>query len=101
MAKLKNLIFNLDEVKTKYKGNYNYNNTNNAISNIINENLITEIKFQDKLATNKKGGLNDIFEIYISLTHNKLYLISSNEINYNLDEITFLTINWYFFKMWS
>ena len=109
---LKNLIFNLDEVKIKYKGNYNYNNnynnSNNSntntninnfnninISNIVNENSLTEIKSpqnlkfkEDIVTTNTKGGLNDIFEIYTSLTDNKQYLISPNKNNYNLDVIT-------------
>ena len=102
---LKNIIFSLEEVKLKYKGNFNYNNSNTNInnfnniniSNIINDNSLTEVKSpqnlkfkQDIVTTNTKGGLNDIFEVYNSIKDNKQYLISPNKNNFNLDIITLI-----------
>ena len=99
---LKNIIFNLSEVKSKYKNNLsncNYNNNNlsnynNNSSSMMNEGSTNEkknpknLKFkQDVVTTNTKCGLNDIFEVYISLKDNVQYLISPNKNNFNLDII--------------
>ena len=101
---LKNLIFNLNEIKSKYKGsfnNFNYNNNisnyNNISSSTMNDGYPIEkknpqnLKFkQDIVTTNTKGGLNDIFEVYISIKDNNQYLVSPNKNNYNLDIISLI-----------
>ena len=99
---LKNIIFNLEEVKSKYKGNtsyYNYNNNLSNYNNISNSMMNEEqnkinpqnLKFkEDIVTTNTKGGLNDIFEVYTSIKDNIQYLVSPNKINFNLDIITLI-----------
>ena len=101
---LKNIIFNLDEVKTKYKGNLpnfnyinNYTNYNNNNTSMMNENTSGNKKSpeylkykQDIVTNNTKGGLNDIFEVYTSVKDNKQYLISPNRNNYSLEVITLI-----------
>ena len=105
---LKNIIFNLEEVKSKYKvntSNYNFNNNNNNLSNYnnISSSMMNDghskenksnpqnLKFkEDIVTTNTKGGLNDIFEVYTSIKDNMQYLVSPNKNNFNLDIITLI-----------
>ena len=47
------------------------------------------LKFnQDILNSNETNGFNDLFEVYISIKNNNLYLVSPNIVNYNLDIIS-------------
>ena len=104
---LKNIIFNLEEVKSKYKvntSNYNFNNNNNLSNyNNISSSMMNDghskenksnpqnLKFkEDIVTTNTKGGLNDIFEVYTSIKDNMQYLVSPNKNNFNLDIITLI-----------
>lgn len=97
---LKNILFSLDEVKSKYKGNltyfnYNFTNYNNMSTSMVNESGRKKnpenLKFkQDIISTNTKGGLNDIFEVYTSIKDNKQYLISPNKNTFILELITLI-----------
>ena len=103
---LKNIIFNLEEVKSKYKvntSNYNFNNNNLSNYNNISSSMMNDghskenksnpqnLKFkEDIVTTNTKGGLNDIFEVYTSIKDNMQYLVSPNKNNFNLDIITLI-----------
>ena len=101
---LKNILFDLEEIKSKYKGNlsnfvYNnyYSNYNNISNSMYNDNSRADknnpqnLKLkQDIVTTNTKGGLNDIFEVFTSLKDKTLYLVSPNKNNFNLDLITLI-----------
>ena len=48
-----------------------------------------DLKFKyDLVNTNTKGGLNDIFEVFISIKDNEDYLVSPNKTNFHLDIFT-------------
>ena len=101
---LKNILFDLEEIKSKYKGNlsnfvYNnyYSNYNNISNSMYNDNSRADknnpqnLKLkQDIVTTNTKGGLNDIFEVFTSLKDKTLFLVSPNKNNFNLDLITLI-----------
>jgi hypothetical protein len=101
---LKNILFDLEEIKSKYKGNlsnfvYNnyYSNYNNISNSMYNDNSRADknnpqnLKLkQNIVTTNTKGGLNDIFEVFTSLKDKTLYLVSPNKNNFNLDLITLI-----------
>ena len=101
---LKNILFDLEEIKSKYKGNLSnfvcnnyYSNYNNISNSMYNDNSRADknnpqnLKLkQDIVTTNTKGGLNDIFEVFTSLKDKTLFLVSPNKNNFNLDLITLI-----------
>ena len=70
-----------------------FNEKNNLVNNTKNNPKLFKknpnLKFnQDILNSNETNGFNDLFEIYTSIKDSKLYLISPNFVNFNLDIIS-------------
>ena len=85
----------ISKIYKKINSNYNYIVENIEYINKINYKFKKEpnnLKYKlDITNTNTTVGCNDMFEIFISYKDNNEYLISPNNINFNLDIISLLT----------
>ena len=85
----------ISKIYKKINSNYNYIVENIEYINKINYKFKKEpnnLKYKSDITnTNTTVGCNDMFEIFISYKDNNEYLISPNNINFNLDIISLLT----------